>query len=85
MSDEKDTIEASEAIKRLVEMLHVARQQVTAPESTAEKGACVFTAAGVTSCLNMTKAECEEFNGIWSAGSKCSPNPGPGECKAGPR
>ena len=84
MSKEKDTIDAMGAIKAFTEVLEN-RNETSVEASEPVKGSCVFTAAGVTSCLNFTKSECDLFNGFWSSGSKCSPNPKPGECKAGPR
>lgn len=58
----KNTVAASVAVNTLASMLAGAREKL--PESEmSNMGACIFTSAGVTACLNMTKSECDGFNG----------------------
>ena len=83
MNEEKDTVTSESALKALTEIL--SERDADIPESAKQnRGVCNFRSAGKSSCLNMTKSECDLFDGSWSAGGKCSPKyPNEGTCKAG--
>ena len=40
-------------------------------KSAASTGACVYIAGGKTYCASLTKAECNQLNGIWNEGKSC--------------
>lgn len=73
----------SQVIENLLKIISNRNEMIENETNLNTMGSCSFRAAGKNNCLNMTKSECDIFNGNWSSSKKCSPTPSSGECKAG--